>query len=300
MRSLRYLGLLLRGEVGLAHVHVSTGMSFWRKLLFVCPTLLAGVPAILHLHGADFAEFHRDGGAFRRWMMRTLFDRVAGIIVLSASWQAWARRISRNPLIVPIHNPVALPAPSDAARREPSSILFLGQLGKRKGAYDLLEATALLVAKHPRVKLRMAGDGELEQVKAAVGRLGLQAHVEVLEWVSGARKSALLESASVYALPSYCEALPMSVLEAMAAGLPVVCTPVGGLPEALTDGLEGAMVAPGDVAALADALDALLSDPALGRRMGEAGRLRIESGFSTARVMRRADAPTPGAPRCRR
>jgi glycosyltransferase involved in cell wall biosynthesis len=305
---LRYSSLLVRRKVALAHVHVSTGMSFWRKLLFVCPTLLAGVPAVLHLHGADFAEFHRDGGALRRWAIRALFDRVSAIIVLSASWQEWARRISRNPLIVPIYNPVVVPPASDAALREPAGILFLGQLGKRKGAYDLLEATALLVTRHPHVKLRMAGDGEVDKVRASVERLGLQAHVEVLEWVSGPGKSALLDGASVYALPSYCEALPMSVLEAMSAGLPVVCTPVGGIPEAVTHGLEGAVVAPGDIPALADALDMLLSNAEIRRRMGEAARVKIESSFSAARVLPqiemlyrrlgacRADEPASGTP----
>jgi glycosyltransferase involved in cell wall biosynthesis len=308
----RYVALLLRGRVALAHVHVSTGMSFWRKLLFVCPALLAGVPAILHLHGADFEEFHRDGSALRKWVMRWLFDRVAAIIVLSASWQQWARRISRNPLIVPIYNPVVMPPASDASLREPSSILFLGQLGRRKGCYDLLEATALLVAKHPRIKVRMAGDGEVEKVKTAVERLGLREHVEVLEWVSGPRKSALLDSASVYALPSYCEALPMSVLEAMAAGLPVICTPVGGIPEAVTHGLEGVVVAPGNIAALADALDMFLENPEIRQRMGRAARLKIESGFSAARVLPqienlyerlgalRADEAASGTRQCRR
>jgi glycosyltransferase involved in cell wall biosynthesis len=308
----RYLLLLLRGRVALAHVHMSTGMSFWRKLLFACPTLLAGVPVILHLHGADFAAFHRDGGMLRKWAMRALFDRAAAIIVLSKSWQRWAQRLSRNPLIVPIFNPVVVPAAGGALPREPASILFLGQLGSRKGAYELLQAAALLVARHPRLRLRMAGDGEVEEVRAAAGHLGLGAHVEVLEWVAGARKSALLASASVYALPSYCEALPMSVLEAMAAGLPVVCTPVGGIPEAVTDGVEGAIVAPGDVAALAAALDMLLSDAAARERMGQAARLRIESSFSAARVLpqigilyerlgaRRAGQSGPGTQRCPR
>jgi glycosyltransferase involved in cell wall biosynthesis len=282
---LRYMALLLRARVALTHVHISTGASFWRKLLFMCPTLVAGVPAILHLHGADFDEFYEDGGNWRKWVIRTLFDKAAGVIVLSNSWLRWARGISHNPLIVPIYNPVALPAAVDFSSRDPSVILFLGQLGNRKGTYDLLQAVALVVGKHPRLKLVLAGDGDTARVKSEVARHSLSAHVDVLDWVTGPEKTALLERAAIYALPSYCEGLPMSVLEAMASGVPVVCTPVGGIPEAVTDGREGCVVNPGDIDALARALDTLLTQPDLRRRMGEAARHKIESAFSTTHVM---------------
>jgi glycosyltransferase involved in cell wall biosynthesis len=77
----------------------------------------------------------------------------------------------------------------------------------------------------------------------------------------------------------------MSVLEAMAVGLPVICTPVGGMPEAVTDGREGWMIMPGDVAGLADALDCLLSRRDLRQRMGEAARRKVESTFSVAHII---------------
>jgi glycosyltransferase involved in cell wall biosynthesis len=282
---LRYIALLVRGKVALTHVHISTGMSFWRKLLFFFPALLVGSPSVLHLHGADFDEFYDEGGRQRKWAIRTLFDKAAGIIVLSRSWRRWARGISCNPLIVSIYNPVAVPAAVDYSLRNPSCILFLGQLGDRKGTYDLLHAIPRLLHKHPQLRLVLAGDGESVRVKAEVDRLSLHGHVDVLDWVSGRNKSALLERAAIYVLPSYCEGLPMSVLEAMAVGLPVVCTPVGGVPEAVTDGREGWMVMPGDVAALADALDSLLSQHDLRRHMGEAARHKIETLFSVTHVL---------------
>ncbi|HVL76715.1 MAG TPA: glycosyltransferase family 4 protein, partial [Noviherbaspirillum sp.] len=157
--------------------------------------------------------------------------------------------------------------------------------GDRKGTYDLLRAVARVVKTHPDLKLVLAGDGEIERVRREVVRLGLTSHVEVLDWVSGRRKEALLERAAIYVLPSYCEGLPMSVLEAMAAGLPVVTTPVGGVPEAITDGLEGRLVVPGDVDALCEALDALLSQLELRRQMGQAARAKIETTFSATCVL---------------
>jgi glycosyltransferase involved in cell wall biosynthesis len=277
--------LLLCGRVALIHVHISTGMSFWRKLLFLCPSFIGGVPSILHLHGADFDEYYRSGSARRKWIMRTVFDNVDSVVVLSNSWKQWARGISSNPLIVSVYNPVSVPPAADFRTRDASSILFLGQLGNRKGTYDLLQAVARLVGKHPDLTLVLAGDGDVAQVREAVGRLGIQRSVEILDWVSGPEKAARLNGAAIYALPSYCEGLPMSVLEAMAAGLPVVCTPVGGVPEAVTNGREGYMIEPGDIAALSDALDTLLSRADLRQRMGEAARWKVESTFSAAHIL---------------
>jgi glycosyltransferase involved in cell wall biosynthesis len=286
----RFMGMLLRGRVAAVHAHVSTDVSFWRKLLFLMPAFAARVPAILHLHGADFDTWYEASSPWRKRIVRATFDRASSIIVLSRSWQEWARTITRNPAIVAIYNPVRMPERADFSLREPACVLFLGQLGNRKGTYDLLQAAARVVNKHPGLKLVMAGDGELGRVRDEVARLGLQDHVEVLDWVSGARKAALLERAAIYALPSYCEGLPMSVLEAMAVGLPIVCTPVGGVPEAITDGLEGLLVVPGDVDALSQALDALLSQLDLRRQMGEAARSKVVNTFSAACVLPQLEA----------
>lgn len=282
---LRYASLLLRGRVGVVHVHMATDLSFWRKFLFLVPTYTAGVPAILHLHSGDFDVWYEHGSRWRKWAIRNAFDRARSIIVLSRSWQKWAQSISSNSLIIPIYNPVRVPQLVDFSVRDANSVLFLGQLGNLKGTYDLLQAVARVVRRHPAVRLVLAGDGEVERVREEVIRLGLQQHVEVHDWVSGERKEALLERASIYALPSYCEGLPMSVLEAMANGLPIICTPVGGIPEAVTDGLEGRLIVPGDVDALCTALDDLLSRRDLCQQMGQAARKKVEERFSAARIL---------------
>ncbi|HEX2531234.1 MAG TPA: glycosyltransferase family 4 protein [Burkholderiaceae bacterium] len=283
---LAYVRLLLGRKVALTHVHVASNFSFWRKSLFLVPTILFRVPSLLHLHGGGFSGFYENGcNDFGRYLIRYVFDRADGIIVLSDAWQRWVRNISRNARIVPINNPVRLPPDVDFAQREPATILFLGRLGKRKGTYDLLAAVAGLTGRYPNLKLLLGGDGKLERVKEEAESLGIGSHVEILGWVSGEDKSELLKRASIYVLPSYAEGLPMSVLEAMACGLPIVSTPVGGIPEVVTDGVEGYLVPPGDVAALVGALDRLLSDGDLRRRMGEAARHRAENTFSVERVL---------------
>jgi glycosyltransferase involved in cell wall biosynthesis len=283
---LQFMGLLLRGKIALIHVHIASDASFWRKSLFLCPAILCRIPSILHLHGAEFSRFYeKDCNRVAKWFVRYIFNHVDIVVALSVTWQRWIQGISSNSRILSINNPVQLPTVSDFNLRESASILFLGRLGDRKGTYDLLLAVSRMVGRHPKLKLLLGGDGDIERVKIQIEQLGITPHVEVLGWVSGATKLELLQRAAIYALPSYAEGLPMSVLEAMATGMPVVSTPVGGIPEVITNDLEGYLVAPGDVPALSEALERLLSDANLRQRLGTAARNKVESTFSTQHVM---------------
>jgi glycosyltransferase involved in cell wall biosynthesis len=147
-----------------------------------------------------------------------------------------------------------------------------------------------LLAARPYLRVLLGGDGELELVRARALELGIADHVELLGWVRGEDKERLLAAAVLYVLPSYNEGLPVSVLEAMAAGLPIVSTPVGGIPEAVTDGVEGYLVEPGNVQALADRMDRLLGDQDLAMRMGESARRKVELVFSANAVVPQVEA----------
>lgn len=290
-----YAAALLRGPA-LVHVHVASRASFWRKSPFFLTAFLLKVPAVLHLHGAEFALFYdRECGRVRRSFVRFVFDHCARVIVLSAAWRDWVQRMCGNPNVIAIYNPVLLPAkPPPWEKRRPGTVLFLGRLGRRKGSYDLLDAAARIAARQPALRLLLGGDGELDEVRARAAQLGIADRVDLLGWVRGEYKERLLATAALYVLPSYNEGLPVSVLEAMGAGLPILTTPVGGIPEAVTDGVEGFLVEPGDVAALADRLERLLGDPALAQRMGEAARHKVETAFSANAVIPQVEAVYAG------
>ena len=229
--------------------------------------------------------------AVRKKLVRSIFDRAVRVIVLSDTWKTWLESISNNRHIVTIHNPVLLP-PAPAPERPATDtvqLLVLGRLGQRKGSYDLLAAVAKIAPNFPTLQLNLAGDGELEQVAARARELGIASQVNVLGWVRGSDKAQYLQTANIYLLPSYNEGLPMSVLEAMAAGLPIITTPVGGIPDAVSDGVEGFLVAPGDVDALAARLTQLLLDQALMQKMGESARRKIENSFSVEAILPRLE-----------
>ena len=286
-----YATALIR-RPALVHVHVASRASFWRKSPFFLLAFMLRVPAILHLHGAEFAVFYdRECGPLRKGLVSFIFNRCARVVVLSAAWKQWAERMCSNPNVIAIYNPVLMPEKIPPwAHRTRGRVLFLGRLGKRKGSYDLLNAAAQIAPSRPDLQLLLGGDGELAEVGARAAELGLADKVELLGWVQGEDKVRLLATAVLYVLPSYNEGLPVSVLEAMAAGLPILTTPVGGIPEAVTDGVEGFLVEPGDVRALADRLERLLGDPELAKRMGQAARHKVEIAFSANAVVPQVEA----------
>ena len=263
------------------HVHTASRASFWRKSCFIIPAIWTRKPVIFHLHGAEFLQFYwTECGPLRRRIIRYILDRCAEIIVLSNTWRRDISEVTRHPNITVIYNPSRdweqrVYKESRAGKR----VLFLGRLGRRKGVYDLLEAFTLVLWQFPDAELICAGDGEVKEVRDLLRQQGLEDHVTLPGWVGDELKAELLAAASVYVLPSYAEGLPMSILEAMSAGLPVVATPVGGIPEAITDGKEGCLVPVGDVQQLADALCRLLGDDALRESMGSQARITFSERF---------------------
>jgi glycosyltransferase involved in cell wall biosynthesis len=280
----RFLGLVLAGRVAAVHVHSSSYASFWRKSGFLLVAIAARRPVIFHLHGGDFLAFHNGLIEPARRFVRFLLGRASYVVVLSREWQTWMQEITDNPRLVVVPNPVLLPQASGEARR-PSDLLFLGRMIRDKGIYDLLEVMVELRSVQPDVRLICGGDGETERVKARARELGIDDAVNVIGWMGAAEKQRHLATCGVLVLPSYLEGLPMSVLESMAAGTPVVATPVGGIPQAIEDGVEGLLVAPGDLAGLRDALELLLARPALQDQMGARGRNKVERLFSAQSVV---------------
>jgi len=161
-------------------------------------------------------------------------------------------------------------------------VLTLARLDAQKGLEYLIGAADLL----PDALFLIAGDGgERRRLEALARDKGLAARVRFLGYRDDA--SRLLAACDVFVLPSLFEGLPVSVLEAMAAGKPVVATAIPGTDEAVLHGRTGLLVPPADPLALADAIKAILSDPTLSRRLGEAGRERVQQHFSAARMVER-------------
>lgn len=270
----RLLLLRLLGRVDIAHINLSAFGSTYRKLILARISRICRLPYVLHLHSGQFEDFWDSRKRFLMKEIDLMFRRSQRIIVLGSYWkQVVSDRLpdcSGKIVIVPnatrtahFNNPKII--------NEAANILFLGRLGPEKGVPQLVMAFARLVSK-PGWRAILAGDGAVKETRAAVERAGLGNRISVPGWVDSAEVEALLHAADILVLPSLSENLPMSVVEALAHGAAVICTPVGALPEIIKHEKTGLIVKPGDVEEIASALGRLIEDPDLRRRLGENGK----------------------------
>jgi len=168
-------------------------------------------------------------------------------------------------------------------------VLYTGRIELNKGSIELLRSVHRVASHCPEVEYIIAGarhnsidDPTLD---GALGSNGTRDRVRLLSHVPWQQLAEWYRRASVFVMPSYYETFGISVIEAMAFGLPVVATNVGGLPEVVQDGVTGILVPPKDPNALADVIVRLLRDPELRKRLGNAGRERVLSEFRTDHIV---------------
>ncbi len=277
---LRLLWVLLTRRVDLVHIHFSVRGSMWRKSICAGLVRLFKKPVVMHSHAGGLSEYLEGLPRWlRSWFTNLLRDSEA-LIALSESWKRYfvdELGLRRDRVYV-MPNPISLPeSVPDRRNRETVTLVFLGRMDDNKGPVRILKAVSEFSdTMSTRVRIHMAGDGEVELVRRAAASLGLKRVAVIEDWVTPERRDEILAQGDVFVLPSLFEGMPMSLLEAMSWGLPVVTTPVGGIPEVVTDGVEGFLVQPNDVGALRDALSRLISDPDLRLRMGKAARESVK------------------------
>lgn len=159
-------------------------------------------------------------------------------------------------------------------------ILFSGTLYEGKGYRDLIKAFAIIAPKYPEWKIVLAGNGETEIAKSLAVDLDIEKQVELLGWVSGEEKHKAFCEAKALCLPSYAEGFPMAVLDAWAYGLPVITTPVGGVPDVAIDGKNMLLFNPGDINKLAVCLERIITDEQLRQMISKESEIMAQSSFN--------------------
>lgn len=267
-------------DIRIVHVNASTEASFWRKRMFIRIGRFFGKKIIYHNHGGRFKKFYADYPT----QVRKVLDHVDCIVALSADWKRYFSEELKYPRVEVIPNIVSRPVPASRptgrAAGEPFRLTFLGKIMQEKGVYDLLELLDTQRARYEgKVKLTVGGNGETEQFKKFVADRKLDTMVEFAGWITGEDKDRLLRNTDAFILPSYYEGVPISILEAMSYGKPVISTRVGGIPEIVAHGENGFLTVPGDKAAIAGAIDRLMTDSDLCRQMGEKSLEKVKSYF---------------------
>ncbi|WP_425084702.1 glycosyltransferase family 4 protein [Ruegeria profundi] len=167
------------------------------------------------------------------------------------------------------------------SERSRPHLLFIGRLAGVKGVPVLLEALSRLAPDVPDLRVTLIGDGpERGDLEARTHALGLSSVVKFAGYLSQSKVADMLSEADVLVLPSFAEGVPVTLMEAMASGLPVLATRVGGISELVEDGVSGYLVPPGNADALTARLRDLLSDADLRARMGQEGRAKVTAEFN--------------------
>ncbi len=282
-----------------AHIATNFGWSLWRTAAFVAAFEAAGVPSVVHLHGGDFAALFERRSPRARRVLQAALRRAAATVAITRPTAAYLRTELglRGVHYVPNFidtNAFAVPS----ARRNGHEgdgvlLLYVGWVMEGKGVLDLLDALAAV----PGARLRVVGpwvpSGERDSRELFWERVrerGLEERVDYAGEVPRHEMPAHYADADVFVLPSHREGMPLAALEALAAGLPVVATRVGALPEVVAHGETGLLVEPHAPDQLAAALGRLVREPALREAMGRRAAAWAQAHVAVGAVLGQLEA----------
>ncbi|XZG69460.1 glycosyltransferase family 4 protein [Chitinibacteraceae bacterium HSL-7] len=268
------------GRAALVHLHVATGVSWWRKWGATRIARLFHVPYVLHLHGGTFPSYYaqRQSGLVGRSMRQTL-GGAHTLIVLSPDWLPWVHQVAPQSRCKVVPNAVRVPDTASA----PGAIrrfAFIGRLSVAKGIEELLRAFAEVRRAHPDVTLELAGMGDVAWTTGLIRELALEECVNLLGWINEVQRDQLLQDVDALILASHKEALPFVILEAMSHARLVVASDVGGVSWVVADGECGFVCQKQSVSSLRDALLEALGDARIAHHKAEKGYQRAREMFS--------------------
>jgi glycosyltransferase involved in cell wall biosynthesis len=282
---------LRRTNASIVHVHTCSGFSFDRSVADMAVAQTLGCRVVLHIHGAAFDRFFEEAGPLRRRWIAGSLARADAVIALSEVWRRKLETISPSARLTVIENAVESPSVETArCHVGPCRFLLLARMDAWKGIDDLLDAGAALRAEDCTFELVLAGPdgtaGDAGALAEKIHRRGLQSAVRYAGPVRGQEKTDLLRWADVYVQPSHHEGMPISLLEALAYGLPIVATNVGAVPEVVRDGVHGRVVPPHRPELLAVAMGELARRGELRCSLSAAAVELARDRFSLARFER--------------
>ncbi len=282
---------ILFRQVALVHINTSLNTrAYWRDLAYLFIAKLLRARVVYQVHGGKLPHDFCAGKAmltrFLRWTLR-----LPDLVLVLAQVELDAYRI-----FVPEQNLVRLPngidtrpyarVPTVRTRAEyPLRLVYIGRLDRDKGLYEALQGLRLACELGVDARLIVAGRGPEEgRLRRYAQALGIAARAAFIGPVFGDEKVKILATADLMILPSYAEGLPYALLEAMAAGIPVIATPVGAIPDVVTSNTHGLLVPPRDGRAIAQALVKLNGDREQLSWMSRACRRRIQAAYSIDRL----------------
>lgn len=298
---LRYGVTLKHKKPQLVHIHTSAYTGFWINSFYLVATKLFRKKIVLHIHRGDFHVFYQRNDILRRWLIRRILGLCDKLIILSEKWRPFFASIITPHKIEVLPNGVRpdeyngnnLRCEKQIDLDQKKLVLFAGTLCHEKGVYDIVKAIPMIRNKVRDVMFLFAGEPKsLEDSKRLdyLCQHGVKEnYIRFLGNVTGREKIDLFLSSDIFVLPSYSEGFPFTIIEAMAAGLPVVSTDVGAIPEIVVDGEGGFIINRGDYEKMAENINILLLDKELCSEFGKNNRKKVFEQYNLDRLISKLD-----------
>ena len=261
----RLIFLLLKNrEITIIHIHGAKDGSIFRKF-FICfiAKKIFFKKIIFHSHAGAFDEYYKKGNRIYRYMCRFLVNNSEAVIVLSDRWNDFFLENFKVKKLMVIKNPVEHKHSPVVKQKDNSSLvfLFLGRIADHKGIFDLAD---LIIkeqdALRGKCKFLVGGNHEVDRLKKTIAEGGIEDLVEYIGWVQDDEKDQYFYRSDYFILPTYHEGMPMTILEALSYGKPVISTPVGSIPEVIEHNKNGYLFPPGDMQQLKKIIFDVIND----------------------------------------
>jgi glycosyltransferase involved in cell wall biosynthesis len=234
-------------DIEILHLHSASKGSFARKSIICLLGKVSGKKIVFHIHSGNFHRFYHKAGIFK-YCIRFVLRLSDGVVCLSQQWSHFFKNTMKLNNVFIVGNPVEIDTEimqKDEITR--LQLLFLGKICDSKGIFGLIKF--LKTNKYflnNQIKLTIGGTGEDERLAKILEEPVFKNRIEYKGWIKGKNKKNEIRECDIFVLPSYIEALPVSILEAMAHAKPVIATNVGGIPAIVKENYNGWLMNPGE------------------------------------------------------
>jgi glycosyltransferase involved in cell wall biosynthesis len=275
-RCLKLIIILITKHIDILHIHTASKSSFWQNAVYLKISKILKKKVILHMHGASFKEFYMHSK--NKKGISKILNETDIIVALSETWKQYYSTISNNKNIYVVNNSIEHITMHKYKRIFPKDefiVLFIGSICQRKGAYDLIES--IKDTTEPKIKFAFIGPYEnkkifLEKIK----KYNIEKKCYLIGEIVGKERFKYFASGDVFVLPSYAEGLPLTILEAMAFGKPIISTNVGAIPEVVKKD-NGILIEPGDIPGIKKAIKYIYNN---NNKYGKNNKLKIKRYYS--------------------
>ena len=271
----------IKYKIDIIHIHMASRGSFYRKSIIVILMNLLKKRVIVHLHGGGFDKFYtKESSKLAQRYIKYILNKSDLLIVLSEEWKEKIINYGIETKVEVLFNGVYLPK-INLYKSKNKNITFLGRLTEEKGFFDLLKiAKVLNKDNNMKIDFNIGGSGDTEYINHLVTDYGIEENINLNGWVNSVEKDEILQNTGIFILPSYFEAMPMSILEAMSYGIPIITTNVGGIPAIIEQGINGYMREPGDIDSMVNDIKQILYNDEFRCELSKNSYYKIKQHFS--------------------